>query len=87
MDIPGTFTITAAVVCYLLALQWSGVTKFWCDSQMVGTLVGFVLFLILFIIIEWWTGERALIPGQILKQRNVLVAGIYVMFVGDLCLF
>ncbi|OXV11059.1 hypothetical protein Egran_01180 [Elaphomyces granulatus] len=81
MDIPGTFTIMAAVVCYLLALQWGGVTKSWGDSQVVGTLVGFVLLLILFVIIEWWAGERALIPGRLLKQRNLLVSGIYVMFV------
>lgn len=24
MDLPGTFTIMAAVICYLLALQWGG---------------------------------------------------------------
>jgi hypothetical protein len=71
----------AAVVCYLLALQWGGVTKSWGNSQVVGTLVGFVLLLILFVIIEWWTGERALIPARLLKQRNLLVSGIYVMFV------
>jgi len=81
MDIPGTFTIMAAVVCYVLALQWGGVTKSWSDSQVVGTLVGFILFIILFIIIEWWTGERALIPSRLLKQRNILVSGIYVFFV------
>ena len=56
------------VDCYLLALQWgTGVTKAWNDSKVpiyvVGTLVGFVLFLISFIIAEWQTGERALMPG------------------------
>jgi MFS transporter, DHA2 family, glioxin efflux transporter len=81
MDIPGTFTIMAAVVCYLLALQWGGITKTWSDPQVVGMLVGFPLFLTLFIIIEWRTGERALIPGRILKQRNVLVNVIYALFV------
>ena len=81
MDIPGTFTIMAGVVCYLLALQWGGITKAWSDSPVVGTLVGFALFLVLFIIIEWRTGERALLPGRILRQRNVLVNIIYVLFI------
>ena len=81
MDIPGTFTIMAAVVCYVLALQWGGVTKAWSDSQVVGTLVGFILLSILFVIIEWQAGERALIPARLLKKRNVLVSGLYVLFI------
>lgn len=81
MDLLGTFTIMAAVVCYLLALQWGGVTKSWRNSDVIGTLIGFGLLLILFVIIEWYMGERALIPGRILKDRNVLVSSLYVLFV------
>lgn len=81
MDLPGTFTIMAAVVCYLLALQWGGVTKSWRNSDVIGTLIGFGLLLILFVIIEWYMGERALIPGRILKDRNVLVSSLYVLVV------
>lgn len=84
MDLVGTFTIMAAVVCYLLSLQWGGATKSWSDSDVVGTLVGFGLLLILFIAIEWWMGERALIPGRILKERNILVSCIYVFLVGPM---
>lgn len=81
MDLPGTFTILAAVICYLLALQWGGVTKSWNDSTVIGTLVGFGLLVILFVVIEWYSGERALIPFRLLKNRNVAVACAYVLFV------
>jgi hypothetical protein len=81
MDLPGTFVIMAAVICYLLALQWGGVTKSWKDSTVIGTLVGFALLVIVFIGIEWYSGERALIPFRILKNRNVAVASAYVLFV------
>lgn len=80
MDLLGTFTIMAAVVCYLLALQWGGTTKSWSNSDVVGTLVGFGLLMILFVVIEWWMGERVLVPGRILKERNILVSCVYVFF-------
>jgi hypothetical protein len=81
MDLLGTFTIMAAVVCYLLALQWGGVTKPWSHRDVVGTLVGFGLLVLLFIAIEWWMGERALIQPHLFKDRNILVMCIYIFFV------
>lgn len=81
MDLPGTFTIMAAVVCYLLALQWGGVSKAWNSRDVIGVLVGFGVLVIVFIIIEWRMGERALMPARILKQRNILVCCLYVLFV------
>lgn len=71
----------AAVVCYLLALQWAGTTKSWNDPDVIGTLVGFGLLMILFIINEWWMGERALVPGRLLKNRNVAVLCLYLVFI------
>lgn len=80
MDLPGTFIIMAAVVCYLLALQWGGATKKWSSSDVIGTLVGFGLLMIVFGINEWWMGERALVPVRLLRNRNILVCCVYVIF-------
>ena len=79
MDFIGTFTIMAAVVCYILALQWGGITKAWSDSDVIGTLVGFVLLLIVFGINEYYQGERALLMGRLLNNRIVIVACSYVI--------
>lgn len=79
MDPAGTLTIIAGVVCFVLALQWGGVTKSWNDSTVIGTLVGFGLILILFIFIQWWNGERAIIVGRLLKKRT-LAAGMTFTF-------
>ena len=81
MDLPGTFTIMAATICYILALQWAGVSKAWSDSEIIGLLVGFGLLLIVFIGIEWYSEERALIPFRMLKDRNIAVACAYVLFI------
>ena len=79
MDLVGTFLIMAAAVCYLLALQWGGVTKSWSDSTVIGTLVGFGLILAVFIVWEYYQGERALLSSRLLKQRVVTIACIYVI--------
>ncbi|KAL8871193.1 MAG: hypothetical protein Q9174_002926 [Haloplaca sp. 1 TL-2023] len=82
MDLLGTFTIMAAVVCYVLALQYGGVTKPWSDSTVVGLLVGFCLLAIVFGVNEWFQGDRALIQKRLLKIRIIWVACLYVIFIG-----
>ena len=78
MDPLGTVTILAAVVCYILALQWGGTTKSWNSSPVIGTLVGFVLLLVVFGLVEWKMGDRAVLQGRFLKQRAILVNLIYI---------
>jgi len=78
MDPAGTLTIIAGVVCFILALQWGGVTKSWNDSTVIGTLVGFGLISILFIVIQWWNGERAIIVGRLLKQRTIAAGMVFI---------
>ncbi|KZF23703.1 MFS multidrug transporter-like protein [Xylona heveae TC161] len=86
MDLFGTFTILAAVVCYLLALQWGGTTKAWSSSDVIGTLVGFGLITILFVIVEWFQGDRALLMPRLLKNRTIAVGCAYAFFLGG-CFF
>jgi MFS family permease len=80
MDLPGTFVIMAAIICYILALQWGGQSKSWNSPSVIGTLVGFVLILALFVAIEWYSGERAMIVGRIAKDRTILVSMIFIFF-------
>ena len=79
MDIPGAALILAAAVCYLLAMQWGGITKPWSDSTVIGTLVGFGLIVILFIAWEYHLGERALMQGRLLKMKIIRVMVCYVI--------
>lgn len=79
MDLVGTGLIMAAVICYLLALQWGGVTKSWDNADVVGTLVGFCLIIIVFIVNEYFMGDRALLQGRLLKQRIIATQCAYVL--------
>ena len=79
MDIPGAALIMGAAICYLLALQWGGITKSWSNSSVIGTLVGFGLIVIVFIVLEYHMGERALMQGRLLKQKIIVIMAIYVI--------
>ncbi|KZT52961.1 MFS general substrate transporter [Calocera cornea HHB12733] len=80
MDPAGTFLIMAAVVCYLLALQWGGVTLPWSDPRSFGLLIGFGLLVGVFALNEWYMGERAIVLPRLLRQRTVVIASLYSFF-------
>ncbi|KAM3079354.1 hypothetical protein ACMFMG_005788 [Clarireedia jacksonii] len=82
MDFPGTFTIMASLVCFFLALQWGGQTKPWKSADVIGTLVGFVLLLIVFLVIQYFQGERGILVGRLAKDRTVSVGMAYIFFMG-----
>lgn len=86
MDFPGTFTAVASIICYILALQWAGQAKSWKSADVVGTLVGCFLLVILFIVIQWYQGERAIVVGRLLKNRTIAVSMFTVCFIGG-CFF
>lgn len=82
MDLIGTFIIMAAAICYLLALQWGGVTKEWSSGGVVATLVLFIILVIVFVVAEWWQGDRAVLVGRLLRNRTILIGSIYAFFLG-----
>lgn len=77
MDLPGAFLILAAVICYILALEDAGITKDWNSAQIIGLLVGFVLIIIAFIIVEYYQKDRALLLGRVLNDRTVIVGCLF----------
>ena len=81
LDIPGTGVLICAMVCYLLALQWGGTTKSWQSADVIGTLVGFSVLILLFVGIEWYSGDYALIQGRLLRDRTIGAMCAYVFFV------
>jgi hypothetical protein len=54
MDIPGFLLVLAAVVCYLLAMQWGGAAKSRGSAGVIGALVGSVVAFIAFLAVEYF---------------------------------
>jgi MFS family permease len=82
MDLGGTTLVLGALICFILALQWGGVTKPWSSPDVIGTLVGFGLLSSLFVVLQWYLGERAMIVGHLLKNRTISVGMLYIFFLG-----
>ena len=80
MDLPGTFTIMGAVICYILALQWGGQSKAWNSGSVIACLVCFGVIVVLFGVVEYYQGERAIIVGRLLKDRTVSVGMGFIFF-------
>jgi len=81
IDILGAFFLICAIVCLLLALQWGGSVYPWSDSRVFGCLIGFGLFLAVFLCLQFKLGDRATIPPRILlKQRTVLASSWFSCF-------
>jgi MFS transporter, DHA2 family, glioxin efflux transporter len=80
MDLPGSFTLMAAVVCYLLAMQWGGTSRAWSSGSVIGTLVAFGVLIIAFVGIEWYSGDHAVVQFRFLKNRTIAAQSAYVFF-------
>lgn len=82
IDLLGSFVIMAAAVCFLLAMEWGGTSKKWDSGSVIGVLVGFGVLVILFAIVEWKQGERAVIVGRLLRERTIYIGVAFAFFLG-----
>lgn len=48
MDPLGTVCLVSGLVCYVLALEWGGVSKPWQSADVIGLLVGWIVLTIVF---------------------------------------
>ena len=80
MDLLGTFLLLGSITCLILALQWGGVEKPWHSADVIGVLVGFGLIIIIFIAVEIWLDERALIVPRLMKQKTFALIACFQVF-------
>jgi MFS family permease len=67
----GLVLMFSGVLCLFLVLPWGGVSESWSSAKVVGLLVGCVTLLGLFVLNEWYQGDRALIVFRILCSRSI----------------
>jgi MFS transporter, DHA2 family, glioxin efflux transporter len=79
-DFPGIIIMMASLICFFLALEWGGITKAWNSSEVIGTLIGFVVLAVLWAGNEWKHGERALVVPRIFKQRTIAACAAFILW-------
>ncbi|OKL55329.1 hypothetical protein UA08_09368 [Talaromyces atroroseus] len=81
LDLPGFAFIFASLVCFTLSLQWGGLTKPWSNGSVIATLVMWIVLTIGFFVVEYFQGERAMIPLRLLKTRLQWTNTLYALMV------
>ncbi|KAH7324128.1 putative efflux pump antibiotic resistance protein [Stachybotrys elegans] len=80
MDPLGITLVLGAIICYLLALQYGGLSHAWSSSTVIGLLVGFIVIVFVFVTFQVWQGERSMLPPGLIKQRAVWVGAAFQFF-------
>lgn len=75
LDLLGFLLFVPPSIMFILALQFgSGYTYAWGSATVIGLLVGSGVLFVIFIMWELKMGDRAMIPGYLLKKRIVWVS-------------
>lgn len=80
MDPLGTILIMAAIISYILGVQYGGSTHPWKSSTVTGLLVGSALMTVTFAIWESFQGERAALVPRLIRDPSILVNSLYSFF-------
>lgn len=79
-DPVGIVLAMGGITCFLLALQYGGVTYPWNSGVVIGLLVGFGLLVIALVGWEIWLGDYAMMPPRLYKQRSLTAPAAYQFF-------
>ncbi|KAK1485980.1 major facilitator superfamily transporter [Colletotrichum tamarilloi] len=78
LDLPGVAVVLGGLTCFILAIEYGGVTKAWNSGTVIGLLVAFGVLVIVFIVLEWYQGDRALLVGRLMKRRTIAACAVFV---------
>ncbi|KAI1147012.1 major facilitator superfamily domain-containing protein [Nemania diffusa] len=79
IDIIGAILLISGITSLLLALQWGGFMYPWSDSKVFGTIIGFALILITFILLQLRDKVNCTIPLRIFRNRTVCAACAFIL--------
>lgn len=73
----GMTLFAAAVLCLLLALEWSGHKYSWSNERIIVLLILSPVLFVAFSLIQLKRKDYAMLPLRILGQRSILSAALY----------
>ena len=80
LDPVGMVLAMGCITCFILALQYGGITHPWKSSVVIGLLVGFGLLAIALVGWEIWLGDYAMMLPRLYKQRSLSTTAPYQFF-------
>ncbi len=58
-------------VCFILFLQWGGVTRKWSSGSVIACIVMSAVLPPIFVFYEMWLGDNAMFRVKLLKRRTI----------------
>lgn len=71
LDLIGAVLVAAAIICFILAMQYGGQSMPWRSATVIGLLVGSVAITAVFAAWQIRQGDKAMIPPRILTKRHI----------------
>ncbi|KXS94019.1 hypothetical protein AC578_8118 [Pseudocercospora eumusae] len=81
----GTTILIFSMTSLVLSLQWGG-SEGWTQAKTIGTLVAFAVSFTGWMALQYFEGDEATLPWNVIKQRTVLGAALFA-FVGSVAFF
>ncbi|KAL3432238.1 MFS general substrate transporter [Aspergillus tetrazonus] len=80
LDPIGLLTFMPMIVCLLLAIQWGGTTYSWRNARIIVLFILGGLLLLVFIGIQVWQKDRAMVPRSVATKRTVWASCVFSFF-------
>lgn len=80
VDLVGIALAMGGITCFILALQYGGITHPWNSSVVIGLLIGFGLLAIALVAWEIWLGDYAMMVPRLYTQRSLSTTAPYQFF-------
>ncbi|KAK7966854.1 efflux pump antibiotic resistance protein [Apiospora aurea] len=84
LDLPGIALSLGWTICFTVSMQRAGAIDPWSSSPVIGTLVGFVVMLVLFAIVQWRSEDNAILAPRFLKHRAIFPLYCFIFFADSL---
>ncbi|KAJ0413761.1 major facilitator superfamily domain-containing protein [Aspergillus carlsbadensis] len=81
LDPLGVFCFIPSIVSLILALEWGGTIYAWSNPKVIGLLVTFAAMFVIFVVVEAFNSEKAMIPGRVVLDRSIASAMIFIFLV------
>lgn len=87
VDPVGLALAMGGITCFILALQYGGITYPWKSSMVIGLLIGFGLLVVSLMAWELWLGDYAMMLPRLYKQRSLSTTAPFLFFLWVATLF
>lgn len=77
IDFVGMILFAAALLSFLLSIQWGGDTYSWSNDRIIALLAISSVFFIIFVLVQVKKRDFAMLPLRLLKQRSILFGALF----------